>query len=239
MYPVKIIKVDPDDEETPYRNSKGLCVETKSGEVGMAVGLIKRGDPTRAYDGYTNEKASNKKILRDVIKRGDKWFNSGDLLRRDGAYVYFIDRIGDTFRWKGENCSTREIEEVIEGTKSAETMEEVNVYGAKIEGSAGRACMAHIRLKDGVGVGEVDLDLLHRETAEKLPVYQLPLFLRITEGEFEMTSTFKHKKVQLRKQGFDPGQVNEPLFFRNPETKSYVPIDASLYEQIQSGKFRL
>ena len=236
---MKIIRVDPDDEETPYRNKKGLCVETKSGEVGMAVGLIKKGDPTRAYDGYTNEKASNKKILRDVLKKGDKYFNSGDLVRRDGAYVYFVDRIGDTFRWKGENCSTREIEEIVENTKSAELFEEVNVYGAQVEGSAGRACMAHIRLKDGVTVGDVNLDLLYSETGEKLPAYQLPLFLRFTEGEFEMTSTFKHKKVQLRKQGFDPGQVNDQLFFRNPETNSYMAIDDALYQQIQSSKFRL
>ena len=141
MYPVKIIRVDPEDEETPLRNKKGNCMETKSGEVGIAIGLIKPGDPSRAFDGYTNRKANEKKILKDVIKKGDRWFNSGDLLKRVGDFVYFVDRVGDTFRWKGENVSTREVEDVITSRDDADVFEEVNVYGVKVTRHDGRAGM--------------------------------------------------------------------------------------------------
>lgn len=239
VYPVKLIRIDPEDEETPLRNHKGRCIEAKSGEVGLAIGLIKTGDPTRAFDGYTNKQANDKKILHDVIKKGDKWFNSGDLLRREGPYVYFVDRVGDTFRWKGENCSTREVEEVIEQADENEQMAEVNVYGVQIENNDGRAGMALIRLNDTVPLEDVDLPKLYEATARALATYQLPLFLRFHVGTIELTSTFKHKKVDLRKDGFDPSKVQDAMFFRNPETNSYVPIDEDMYDAIQGGKFKM
>lgn len=213
-------------------------------------------DPSRRFDGYTNEEANKKKVLRDVMKKGDAFFLTGDLVKRIGPHVYFVDRIGDTFRWKGENSSTREVEEEISTKADPDNqIEEINIYGVKIENMDGKACMVscktlkcvfltictqgYIRLKEGVKVADLDLDRLYNRTAEILPHYQVPLFLRITEGEFELTSTFKHKKVALRREAFDPSQVSDKLVFRNPGTKSYMDIDDALYAQINEGKFKL
>mmetsp|Transcript_18698 Transcript_18698/g.23790 ORF Transcript_18698/g.23790 Transcript_18698/m.23790 type:complete len:552 (-) Transcript_18698:1641-3296(-) len=133
LFPIELIKMDPDDEETPLRDRNGLCIKCKKGEVGQLIGLIKNDDPSRRFDGYTDKKATKKKLLSNVLKQGDLYFATGDLLMRDKmGYMYFVDRIGDTFRWKGENCSTREVEDVIKvATKG---ILEANVYGVRVAG---------------------------------------------------------------------------------------------------------
>jgi len=234
LYPAKIVSVDENDEVV--RNKKGLCTECKSGEVGHLVGLIKNDDPTRRFDGYSDKKATEKKILRDVFKKGDQWFASGDLMKREGPYYYFVDRIGDTFRWKGENCSTREIESVIE--KAPVDMKEVNVYGVQIKNTNGRAGMACIGLEDDAKPEEIDFGQLYQTVKKGLASYQRPIFLRI-KTNIELTSTFKHKKVGLRNEGFDPSLISDPLFFIDNENETYVPLDEKRFNSIQNGEIKL
>jgi len=237
VYPVKIIKMNPDDEETPIRNKKGMCIECKAGETGQLIGLIKQEDPTRRFDGYTDKKATEKKTLKNVIKKGDQWFATGDLLKRDAkGFYYFVDRIGDTFRWKGENCSTREVEEV--ACEAAPGIEEVNVYGVEVNGNGGRAGMACIGLKEGTTPDNFDFPTFYINNAKSLASYQRPRFVRFPE-KFENTSTFKHRKVDLRKEGFDPNTISDPLYFIDTENRTYVPLDSALYDQIQNGEVRI
>jgi len=236
IYPVKIIKMQPSDEETPLRKKNGRCIQCKPGEVGQLIGLIKQNDPLRRFDGYTDEKATKKKILKDVFKKGDMWFATGDLIKLDSrGFYYFVDRIGDTFRWKGENCSTREVEEV---ASQASGIREVNVYGVEVEGNGGRAGMACIGLLEGQTLDGFNFDELYSVVEKSLASYQRPLFLRFPQ-EFENTTTFKHRKVDLRKQGFDPSATSDPLYFIDNENKTYVPLDTNLYNKIQGGEVRV
>lgn len=200
------------------------------------IGLIKQNDPLRRFDGYTDEKATKKKILKDVFKKGDMWFATGDLIKLDSrGFYYFVDRIGDTFRWKGENCSTREVEEV---ASQASGIREVNVYGVEVEGNGGRAGMACIGLLEGQTLDGFNFDELYSVVEKSLASYQRPLFLRFPQ-EFENTTTFKHRKVDLRKQGFDPSATSDPLYFIDNENKTYVPLDTNLYNKIQGGEVRV
>jgi len=195
LYPVEIIKMDPEDEETPLRNKKGRCIKCKPGEVGQLIGLIKMNDPTRRFDGYTDKKASKKKVLENVFKQGDQYFATGDLMMRENNLMYFIDRIGDTFRWKGENCSTREVEDAV---KIATTgIAEVNVYGVQVADVSGRAGMASIQLESEASVDSFEFSEFFANAAKQLASYQIPLFLRFQE-RFDETSTFKLKKTDLR-----------------------------------------
>lgn len=215
------------------RGPDGFCVECKPGEPGEAIGRI-ASDPNSTagrYEGYSDEAASSKKILRDVFEKGDAYFRSGDLLKfDDDGYWYFVDRIGDTFRWKGENVATSEVAEVM---AVMEGVQEVNVYGVQVPGADGRAGMASIVTGDGF-----DLEKLYAQTEKDLASYARPLFVRL-QGEIEITGTFKHRKVELAKEGFDPAQVDEPLYMRDPQAGAYVPLDAALHAKILAGDVRL
>mmetsp|Transcript_32788 Transcript_32788/g.40276 ORF Transcript_32788/g.40276 Transcript_32788/m.40276 type:complete len:377 (+) Transcript_32788:597-1727(+) len=237
LFPIELIKMDPDDEETPLRDRNGLCIKCKKGEVGQLIGLIKNDDPSRRFDGYTDKKATKKKLLSNVLKQGDLYFATGDLLMRDKmGYMYFVDRIGDTFRWKGENCSTREVEDVIKvATKG---ILEANVYGVRVADIGGRAGMASIQLEEDISIDDFDFGEFYKYSAKSLASYQRPLFLRFQESIGE-TSTFKLKKTDLKKQGFDPSSIDDPLFFIDTAAQTYTPLDAALYESIQSGKTRV
>ncbi|KAL6055373.1 Long-chain-acyl-CoA synthetase, partial [Balamuthia mandrillaris] len=228
-YPAKIVRFDH-ETEMPYRDPKtGFCVECKDGEEGELLGLIKANDPSRKFAGYTDSKATEKKVLRDVFVKGDMYFRSGDLLKFDSeGYVYFVDRIGDTFRWKGENVATTEVAAVIGGF---EGVAETNVYGVRVGNADGKAGMALIIPLEGA---TIDLDKFYNFVMAELPSYAAPLFLRLRDsGQMDTTSTFKHKKADLVNEGFNPDLVNnDKLYYRDDRKKAYVPVSRALYQDI-------
>ena len=231
-FQTKILRFDV-ERQTLTRNSLGRCEEAAPEEVGEAVGRIFH-DPSKPggrFEGYSNAADNAAKILRDVFAEGDAWFRSGDLLRRDAeGYFYFIDRIGDTFRWKGENVSTTEVSEVMSVFAG---IHEANVYGVEVPGHEGRAGMAAIVCDEDLNLTDLRLYL-----AAHLPDYARPLFVRI-RGEIDATATFKQRKIGLMKDGFDPANISDALFFDDPRARAYVRLDDALYAQIVSGELRL
>ncbi|MEL6285284.1 MAG: long-chain-acyl-CoA synthetase [Pseudomonadota bacterium] len=225
---IKFVKFDIETEE-PVRAPNGLCIECEDDEPGEAIGLI--GDDVRQrFEGYNDAEATKKKILRDVFEPGDMWFRTGDLMRKDAkGWVYFIDRIGDTFRWKGENVATNEVGEVLSQFSG---IEHANVYGVPVPGTDGKAGMAAI-----TAPGDIDWDALHSFLAERLPAYARPLFLRV-QPEAETTGTFKYRKVDLVKEGFNPGAVPDPVYFAHPELGRFVPMTQEHYDTILAGGFK-
>ncbi len=225
---VKLVKFDVETEE-PERNAQGFCIECRPGETGEAVGAI--GDEPRTnYTGYADKAATEKKVLRGAFASGDAWFRTGDLMKQDEeGYFYFVDRVGDTFRWKGENVSTGEVSERLSEIPG---VKEANVYGVAVPGADGRAGMASL-----VTGPEFDLGTFQTKSEEVLPAYAQPLFLRLLP-EIETTGTFKYRKVDLVEEGFDPEKVKEPLYFKEPGA-GYVPLDAALCTRICDGEFKL
>src|SRR5262249_35182107 len=189
-FPVGIVRFDVERQE-PVRDSRGFCVEFGVDEAGEVIGKIHKSSiqPGARFEGYTSQAETDKKILRNVFRKGDVWFRTGDLMRRDArGYFYFVDRIGDTFRWKGENVSTAEVQEAIGAFEGAL---EANVYGVAVPGHEGRAGMAALVVSDNF-----NLAAFPEHLAARLPEYARPVFLRIRR-EIEVTSTFKQKKVDL------------------------------------------
>jgi fatty-acyl-CoA synthase len=225
----RIVRFDIEAEQ-PIRNADGLCSECAAGEVGEAIGLIED-EPGKNFEGYTQGADTEKKILRNVFTKGDAWFRTGDLMKRDEHdYFYFVDRIGDTFRWKGENVATSEVAEalgVVEGIKEA------NVYGVKVPGQDGRAGMAALVVGPGF-----DPATLAAKLASNLPAYARPVFLRL-QPEMEITGTFKLRKVDLVNDGFDPQTIPNPLYALDPATQQYRPLDQAMYDAVVSGKIKL
>jgi fatty-acyl-CoA synthase len=217
----------------PVRNQEGFCIRCAPNQSGEALSKLVD-DPANVasrFEGYTSKEANEKKILRDVFIRGDAWFRSGDLMRRDEqGYFYFVDRIGDTFRWKGENVATSEVAAAL-GTFPG--VMHTNVYGVAVPGTEGRAGMATLVSED-----TLDLDELRRHLIDRLPPYARPLFLRIRTS-VDMTGTFKYSKTELVRQGYDPMASEDELFFDHPQLGQFVPLDFDLYDEIQSGQVRL
>ncbi|MBW2417450.1 MAG: long-chain-acyl-CoA synthetase [Deltaproteobacteria bacterium] len=231
VFHVRLIRFDV-EHEVPVRGEKGRCIECRPGEVGEAIGLIPKRSllPIGHFEGYANAEATEKKILRDVFKNGDAWFRTGDLMRKDErGYFYFVDRIGDTFRWKGENVSTSEVAEVISVYPG---VLEANVYGVEVPGAEGRAGMAALVVDT-----EFDLEALPDYLEAHLAPYARPLFIRL-QREIETTGTFKHKKMDLVKQGFDPLEVLDLLYFADPESHAFAPLDRKLHDRLVAGEFR-
>ena len=224
----KIVKFDI-DTELPIRDADGFCIEAEPNEAGEAIGLI---NANQRYDGYSDAKQTESKVLRDVFEPGDLWFRSGDLLKKDEqGYIYFVDRIGDTFRWKGENVSTHEVAEVL---TEFEGLQLPNVYGVEIPNTDGRAGMAAIHLE---GCETLDGEALATHVDKALPMYARPLFIRI-QPEAETTGTFKFKKVDLVNEGFDVDKVGDPLIVRLPNSNAYTPLTAEIYEEIRAGNVK-
>ncbi len=211
----------------PARDADGRCVRCQPGEAGEAIGRIGGGDPAHRFEGYTSAADSEKKVLRDVFEPGDVWLRTGDLMRTDAkGFFYFVDRIGETFRWKGENVATGEVAEVIAACPGVAS---AAVYGVSVPGADGKAGMAAI-----VPGRDFDLAMLHRQLTEALPAYARPLFLRFTPIQ-TVTETFKQKKGDLAAEGFDPGGFNDPLFFDDAAKGAYVRLDAALFSKIDGG----
>uniref|UniRef100_A0A8D8QZL4 long-chain-fatty-acid--CoA ligase n=2 Tax=Cacopsylla melanoneura TaxID=428564 RepID=A0A8D8QZL4_9HEMI len=230
IYPISIIRVDPVTSE-PIRNSKGLCQRCEPGEPGVFIGKIVPSNPARAYLGYVNEKDSAKKIVTDVFEKGDSAFLSGDLLVMDKwGYLYFKDRTGDTFRWKGENVSTCEVEGVVSNVSQ---YRDCVVYGVEVPGYEGRAGMAAILdINNSLDVAEVSEGI-----KKALPSYARPMFIRCLR-EVEMTGTYKLKKLDLQKEGFDPSAIQDKLSYMSPKGV-YEDLTSELYKEILAGKIRL
>jgi acyl-CoA synthetase (AMP-forming)/AMP-acid ligase II len=206
------------------RGPDGLAIVAKPGEPGVLLGKI---DDRNPYSGYTDQRASRGKVLTDVFVRGDAWFNTGDLLSRDRLWhLHFVDRLGDTFRWKGENVSTQEVAEIL---NKGPGVRESNVYGVEIPGTDGRAGMAAI-----VVAPEFSPQRFYDHVAAELPGYAQPRFLRIVES-VSTTGTFKHKKVELREQGWDPELIEDPLLLRDPAGNGYVELTPERATAVRSG----
>ncbi len=225
---VAFVKFDVESEQ-PVRGEDGFCIPASVDETGEVLGRV--GEETRTrFEGYNDPEATKKKLLRDVFEPGDLWFRTGDLMRKDArGYIYFVDRIGDTFRWKGENVSTNEVGEALSALPGIGT---ANVYGVAIPGMDGKAGMAAITI-----TGELDFSGLYGALSARLPAYAVPVFLRV-QGEAETTGTFKYRKVDLVKDGFDPEAVGDPVWFLHPDRKEYVPLTTDLYGSVVSGGFR-
>ncbi len=217
-----------EDSQAPARGADGFCRRCGDDEAGEALGRISD-DPSQRFEGYSERTETEKKSLRNVFEPGDARMRTGDLMRRDAeGFYHFVDRIGDTFRWKGENVATLEVT----GACLAEAgVEDALVYGVAVPGAEGRAGMALIRAEI------FDLAAFARGMAA-LPRYARPLFLRVTR-EIATTETLKPKRALYVAQGFDPGLVNEPLYMFDGETDAYVPLDAERYGAIVRGEARL
>ncbi len=214
----------------PARGADGFCLRSPLGEAGECLGRI-AADARSAYSGYADKVASRQKVLEHVFAPGDRWFATGDLLRQDAAgYFYFVDRVGDTFRWKGQNVSTGEVAEAL---GAAPWVREATVYGVKVGDLEGRAGMAAL-----VVAPDFNLDDFARHADAALPAYARPLFLRL-EPRIEMTGTFKHKKAQLAQDGFDPTKCAPGgLYFREPGS-GFVRLTPEIHAAILAGGYRL
>jgi acyl-CoA synthetase (AMP-forming)/AMP-acid ligase II len=233
--PVAVVEYDPDTEEA-VRDAKGRMRRVRPGGVGLLLNKITNFAP---YEGYTDSGASQKKILRDVFKKGDEWFNTGDLVRDQGwRHIAFVDRLGDTFRWKGENVATTEVENALNAHPE---IEESVVYGVQVPGNDGRAGMAAITPKSqqkGVRHLFIDLsaDLVHH-LREELPPYAIPLFLRL-RPEQQVTGTFKYRKVELKREGYRP-EGDEPVYVQLPGTDTYTELTDAERKKLDAGEIGL
>jgi fatty-acyl-CoA synthase len=227
-----LVKFDV-ERGAPLRSESGFCMRCTPNEAGEAIGRIsgEAGDRGARFDGYTDREATEKKILRDVFERGDVWFRTGDLMRHDDSgFYYFVDRIGDTFRWKGENVSTSEVAVAITAFPG---IVDANVHGVAIPGADGRAGMAEI-----VCAGPIDLAGFHAHLARRLPKYAHPVLLRM-RNEIDVTPTFKQLKRGTAPDVYDPGACPDALYVHDPDRRAYVVLDRPLYERIRNGKMRL
>jgi fatty-acyl-CoA synthase len=230
--PIALIRVDPVSGE-PMRDDRGLCARCGIDEVGEAIGRIASASNAVAgrFEGYSDKEATERKVLRDVLAKGDAWYRTGDLMRRDReGFFYFVDRIGDTFRWKGENVSTTEVGEAI---SSCPGVLEALVYGVAVAGTEGRAGMAAVVVDSSFSPAA-----LYRHLAARLPHYARPLFVRIRPA-LATTATFKPTRHELVREGYDPAATTDPLYFFDRDRDCYVPIDADLHRRLESGSVRL
>lgn len=226
-----LVKFDVDRGE-PVRDENGFCLRCAVNERGEALGKIANGGTNVAtrFEGYSDEETSGKKILRGVFEAGDTWFRTGDLMRRDEkGYFYFVDRAGDTFRWKGENVATSEVAEALSAFPG---VQHAVVYGVAVPGADGKAGMAAL-----VAESEIDLPGLQKYLVARLPVYARPIFLRV-KPEMKVTGTFKYSKTDLTRQSFDPRATSDLLYVHVAETQAFVRMTDDLYSRICARELR-
>ncbi len=221
------------DRGALVRDEDGHLVECRVGETGELLGKIDARS-TMAFDGYANAADNEKKLLRDCFEPGDVYLRTGDLLRRDyESYYYFVDRIGDTFRWKGENVATMEVEHLL---NRAPGVHETAVYGVRVPNTDGRAGMALVVAASGHGF---DPSSFYTHATAALPGYARPVFVRVAD-QVDVTGNFKNRKGRLQDEGFDPAKVGgDSLWLRDDAREAYVPLDASLWDEITSGAWRV
>ncbi|WP_024448124.1 long-chain-acyl-CoA synthetase FadD6 [Mycolicibacterium iranicum] len=234
--PSPVAFVEYDESGDPVRDDNGRVKKVKNGEPGLLLSKVSSFQP---FDGYTDKKESEKKLVRDAFKEGDVWFNTGDLMRAQGfGHAAFTDRLGDTFRWKGENVATTEVEAAL---STDSQVEEATVFGVEVPDTGGKAGMAAIQLKEGK---EFDGKALAKAAFDKLPGYAVPLFVRVVE-ELAHTSTFKSQKGDLRKEGYggssgegdeDDVKVEDPIFVLSGRDEGYVEFYEEYLVEVKDGK---
>jgi len=218
MTNMRVLRYDTDTGEY-VRGADGAYVRAKAGEVGELIAEVLDGPGAAGmFEGYTSAEATEAKLLRNVFKPGDRWVRSGDLVRFDeDDYYYFVDRMGDTFRWRGHNVSTEEVAEVLANFPGPAS---VNVYGVRVAGEEGRAGMASLTYPDP---SRFDPTAFHGFAAERLATYAVPLFVRISRTA-DLTASFKLRKIDLRREGYDPKRTADPLYVRDSNAGTYVPV---------------
>lgn len=213
------------DDGSPILNNEGFCTKVSEGETGLYIQKI---SSSAKFQGYLDAQASNKKILQNVFKTGDQYFNTGDLITlHDNNWLSFADRVGDTYRWKSENVSTMEVAAIL---NNASGVMDCNVYGVQVDSAEGKAGMAAMNVSD-----EFSFISFIEHVNKNLNTFQKPYFLRLTK-EMQTTGTFKHQKEDLKKQGFNPSLIKDKLYFLQKD--NYVEIDQALYKRIHSGDER-
>lgn len=228
---LRIVKFDPPTGEL-IRDAKGHCVEAGPNEPGELIARIDNSEARFRYEGYKGKSLEeDEKIISNAFGKGHAWFRTGDALKRDKkGYYYFVDRLGDTFRWKGENVSTAEVASII---AAIEFIDDAIVYGVKIPGQEGRAGMAGLVAGEGF-----DLVALHAHIHQNLPSYARPVFLRMLP-KADTTGTFKYTKNKLVEESYRPEQGEDVILLDHPGQRAYVPLTDALIEEIQSGELRL
>lgn len=220
--PTAIIRFDV-EKEAPLRDSRGYCMRCLPAEHGEAIGRLKG-----RFAGYVDQADNEGKILRNVFTSGDKWLRTGDLMTQDAdGYFYFIDRIGDTYRWKGENISTTEVKQAL---CLFPGVDDAVVYGLRVPDYEGRAGAATLFCPDWI-----DISALHAHITKHLPVHARPLFLRIHRSKAD-AAAMTLKRADLAADCFDPTRTTDQLYFNDPQTKAFVPLDAELYSRIKAGE---
>ncbi len=226
--PFALVAYDTEND-APMRDAQGFMQKVGKGETGLLIMEISEKTP---FPGYSDKKKTEEKIFRNVFKKGDMWFNTGDLLRNMGfRHAQFADRLGDTFRWKGENVATQEVEKAIDTFPGVSSSA---VYGIALPGSDGKAGMASIIRSEQTALNLADL-VAHLRSG--LPKYAVPIFIRFVP-DFEWTATHKIKKTTLKNQGYDPAQIRENLYVLLPGSDAYEPLTDAIYSDIQAGKFK-
>lgn len=215
------------ENDAPQRNSKGFMLPVARGDTGLLITEVNDKQP---FEGYTDKDATQKKLFRNVFRQGDCWFNTGDLVINQGfKHVAFADRLGDTFRWKGENVATTEVESIL---MEYPGIEHAVVYGIEIPHTDGRAGMASLTLRHDQ---MLDYPALTRHLQEKLPAYAIPLFLRIRQQE-QITGTFKYRKVELKDEAYHLPRISGPVMVLTAGSQAYRPLTDELYRDIQDGR---
>ena len=220
---LRLVRYDIETDSHP-RDENGFLQLCDVDEVGEGIGMIINIPDVVGgrFEGYTSPEATEKKILRNVFREGDAWWSSGDLLRCDAdGYCWFVDRIGDTFRWNSENVSTAEVADVLGDFPG---LDAITVYGVKVPGAEGRAGMAALVLQPGVRFDPAKFWAL---ALDRLPRYAAPIYLRIAPTT-DMTGNYKLRKVDLQRQGYDTALVEDPLYIRDDKLKTYVPLNPPL-----------
>ncbi|KAM9735273.1 long-chain fatty acid transport protein 6 [Menidia menidia] len=230
LFKYDLVKYDMMRDE-PMKDQNGFCQRVALGETGLLLSKVSAISP---FFGYAGSKTlTEKKLMRNVFKKGDAYFNTGDLMAEDEeGFICFRDRVGDTFRWKGENVATTEVTETL---GLVDFVQEANVYGVEVPGHEGRAGMAAVIVRPG---HTFDGRKLFEHAVRELPPYARPLFIRLQEV-MEMTSTFKQQKFQLVQSGFNPSTVLDPLYVLDHQEQSYIPLTEQTYQSILSGERKL
>jgi fatty-acyl-CoA synthase len=220
------------EKEAPARGTDGLCIRCAPNEAGEALGQVLNDSSNvgSRFEGYTDRQASEERVVRNVFEPGDVFVRTGDLMRKDKeGFFHFVDRIGDTFRWKGENVATSEVSEAICAFPG---VQQANVYGVRIPHTDGKAGMATLVTDNGL-----DLERFRAHLADYLPHYARPLFIRI-RNHMDVTGTFKYTKTSLTREGYDPTATSDELYFNDPEQQAFIPLSTTLYQRIQNGEIR-
>ncbi|KAI3419382.1 hypothetical protein GPALN_006627 [Globodera pallida] len=233
FFPLQLLKVDPKSGEL-LRDERGFCIKCAPGDTGELVGAI-RNDPLSRFEGYVNESDTQKKLIRNCQSAGDQVFSTGDVLHWDRlGYLYFKDRCGDTYRWRGENVSTTEVEGVLQPLRA---ILDATVYGVQVPGREGRAGMIALTMVDGTDE-ETFIDQLSAHLVDQLALYAVPVFLRICD-QVDRTGTFKLKKTQLQQEGYDLRRcaAGNHLFYWDAGRKRYAPLSADMQSRIDDGTY--